>query len=298
MRTKLIAFATAVLCTIAISLGLAGKIYTVNAMEYGRSYQYYVYATGESDTYTLYGEDIVSTVSSRSGTVDDRVPDHENVAVVQLMDVGGSGFIVDDHTIATAAHCVYNHGFISSMRIKIYNENCTAVLKTITPKEVHVPNQYIFDEDGYDSGEYDYALLYVEEDLSQYGVIPLAVPTDNFMSSNSTVTISGFPDNTASNPNAHCQIRYYADGQIQDLRNVSDLVRWFPYMILCNAYGSGGDSGGPIYVTTTCLGKEYKTAIGVFTSIYEPLGRFYGTRVTSDLLKFYYNNDYLGVYDW
>lgn len=307
MKTKLIAFATAVLCTVAISLGLAGKVYTVSAMEYGRTYCCHYYLTNDDETYTLYGEDIISSISTRSGTVDDRVPDKTNSAVVWT--TTGTGFIVDDHIIATAAHCVYDHGFEPIMDIKIYSEDGSKLLTQVSAAEIHVPNAYIHYSNSHEpkenklAREYDYALIYTIQDLSEYGVLPLAVPTDNFMTSNANVNISGYPGATTSNPYADGNTRLHSNGNVMDIREHNiidpDNMLSFERQIMCSTYSSDGNSGGPMYIATRCLGKYYKTAIGIETGgiARTDYRRSYGVRVTSDLLLFYYNNPNIGLYE-
>ena len=225
-------------------------------------------------------------VNQRAGLIDDRVPD-KDTSVVRLST--GTGFIVDDHTIATAAHCVYgvdNKSFIKDLKVNIYDENCTKILKTITPKEAHIPVYYSLKGDE----RYDYALLYVEEDLSKYGEFSLSMPMDSFMTSGATVTVSGFPDKTASDPNAGGHKRYKADGEIMDIRTYKPEI--WDYQIRYSAFMSNGDSGGPVYTTQTFDGETYHTVVGINTSGAENL--YCGTRITTTLLMFYYNNDYIG----
>ena len=234
--------------------------------------------------------------TTRSGLIDDRVPDTD-VSVVRLV-AGGSvatGFIIDKHIIATAAHCVYaNKAFKSNPMVNIYNEDCTKNLKTVYPKEAHIPVKYT----AYENKMYDYALLYVEEDLSEYGMFSLGVPTDAFMTSRASVTVSGFPALIDSLPGADSKHRYKADGQIVDIRNYnSDL---WARQIQYTAFMSGGDSGGPVYTTQTFNGQTYHTVIGINTSGWrdtesdEPSYGYFGTRITSTLLVFYYNNEKIG----
>lgn len=245
-------------------------------------YKAYNFSKNKTFSYTLDENDF--QVNQRAGLIDDRVPD-KDTSVVQLS-IGGTGFIVDDHLIATAAHCVYgvdNKSFIKDLKVNIYDENCTKILKTITPKEVHMPLYYSFKGDK----RYDYALLYVEEDLSKYGEFSLSMPMDSFMTSGATVTVSGFPAETASNPSASCKKRYKADGEIVNIEtNDQD------YRIKYSTATSGGDSGGPVYTTQTFDGETYHTVVGIHST---SDGTFRcGTRITTTLLMFYYNNDYIG----
>lgn len=247
-------------------------------------YKAYNFSQNKVFSYTL--DENGFQVNQRAGLIDDRVPD-KDTSVVRLST--GTGFIVDDHTIATAAHCVYgvdNKSFIKDLKVNIYDENCTKILKTITPKEAHIPVYYSLKGDE----RYDYALLYVEEDLSKYGEFSLSMPMDSFMTSGATVTVSGFPDKTASDPNAGGHKRYKADGEIMDIRTY-DPELW-DYQIKYSTFTSGGDSGGPIYTTQTFDGETYHTVVGIHTSSGGKVR--YGTRITTTLLMFYYNNDHIG----
>ncbi len=148
---------------------------------------------------------------------------------------------------------------------------------------------------------YDYALIYVQEDLSKYGVFDLGVPSDEFMSTEADVTLSGFPAETASNPSAQNQGLYKDTGIVLDIGELADDL--LDYQMITNAYASEGDSGGPIYMTNTVNDIEYRTVIGVFSSVgnmdYDNDGAVehvsYGTRITSSLLRFYCNNEYIGT---
>lgn len=247
-------------------------------------YKAYNFSQNKVFSYTL--DENGFQVNQRAGLIDDRVPD-KDTSVVRLST--GTGFIVDDHTIATAAHCVYgvdNKSFIKDLKVNIYDENCTKILKTITPKEAHIPVYYSLKGDE----RYDYALLYVEEDLSKYGEFSLSMPMDSFMTSAATVTVSGFPDKTASDPNAGGHKRYKADGEIMDIRTYKPEI--WDYQIRYSAFMSNGDSGGPVYTTQTFDGETYHTVVGIHST---SDGTFRcGTRITTTLLMFYYNNDYIG----
>ena len=92
-------------------------------------------------------------------------PDNENTNVVQLvMSDGsrGSGFVISDHLIATAAHCVLNDDmdFVSGITVNIYNSseaipsNCVA---TFSAQSYHVPNLFTT-SDYWNRYNYDYAI--------------------------------------------------------------------------------------------------------------------------------------------
>lgn len=280
--------------------GIASYI-TADAFYENQGYCIYNYQT---EKVTRYGLNVDLPIydgnsgMTRAGLIDDRVPDTE-VSVVQLASVNGTGFIIDNHLIATAAHCVYTQTsdtFVSNMRVDIYNENCTTILKTVYPKEAHIPVKYT----AYGNEMYDYALLYVEEDLSEYGMFSLGIPMDSFMTSGATVTVSGFPGKIDSLSGADAKHRYKADGEIVDIRQYeNDLIAQKPgqppihnHQIQYTAFMSPGDSGGPVYTTQTFNGQTYHTVIGINTS--GAPGMYFGTRVTSTLLVFYYNNEKIG----
>ena len=64
------------------------------------------------------------------------------------------------------------------------------------------------------------------------------------------------------------------------------------YRIKYSTATSGGDSGGPVYTTQTFDGETYHTVVGIHST---SDGTFRcGTRITTTLLMFYYNNDYIG----
>lgn len=117
---------------------------------------------------------------------DNRVPNWDRTGVVKIMtqsSYAGTGFVVNPHIIATAAHCLYNYNNpnsvscnpISGINLFDNNGNCTS---TVTPVECHIPYSYINsiqNNFGQETNEYDYALISVEEDLSNYMCFDLGV---------------------------------------------------------------------------------------------------------------------------
>lgn len=102
--------------------------------------------------------------------MDDRVK-ATDTSVFQIESVEGTGFIIDDHIIATAAHCVYNREtkqVIKDLTIDICGElvaGKSVVLERIKAAEIHVPLDFIVNPELIDSTRfismYDFALIYV-----------------------------------------------------------------------------------------------------------------------------------------
>lgn len=261
------------------------------ADENTRSRTYWRHDYSSSNLSSYYEYDLSLQIADTANLVspayifgeNDMVRDYDT-SVVRLS-VGGTGFIVGNHLIATAGHCVYdidNDKFINNT-ISIVDEN-NEVIDTISSKYVHV-NKNFATASSY-SAYYDYALIYVEEDLSEYGMFYLGAPLDNYITTTSTVTVSGFP---ASYPNGYegesWGIRFKADGNILPSYSNSLVISY-------NADMTFGDSGGPVYFTETRCGQTYNTVIAVNAC---QLDGYYnkGVRITSDLLKFYYGNSYI-----
>lgn len=251
-----------------------------------RSYVKYNCQTGSQSTYTL---NQASTASTLAGDIDDREPDSSNnaQAVVYLYSkngtttyIRGSGFIVSDHVIATCAHCLYdNNSFNTNYQVRIYDTNGTSVIATYNAKELHIPSQYYNNQ----SIDYDYGLIYVDEDLSTYGKISLGLPTNNFKLTSQTVNVSGFPILVNDTLNFS---RYYGVGNI--ISATTD------YRIYYTTYTSGGNSGGPVYIEYTLNGESFRSAIGIHTA--STVNNLYhlGTRITLPVLRFYYSNSNIG----
>lgn len=216
----------------------------------------------------------------------------------------GTGFIINDHVIATAAHCVLDYEderIHSDLSITIFGNNGASMINMYHPTEVHVPFDYIR-SNLYASPndrpicDYDYALIYVSEDLSNYGKINMGLTTDYFNSTSTEIGVSGFPiqiNGSPINPN-----RYYGTGNIIPVGNLSNYNSKFLYS---DVYTSSGDSGGPMYIQYTSNGSTFRSAIGVFSCVddnntpYDPSDDMSkAVRITKPVLKFYTNNPRIG----
>ncbi len=211
----------------------------------------------------------------------------------------GTGFIVSDHVIATAAHIVDSYPeYIDRLYdVQVYiTDNETGQEVVYDVKEVHVPQDYI-DTEGDD---YDYALLTVSEDLSEYGTFSLGLVRDDVLDNRGlTVNITGYPKQIEDeNGNA-----VSAENELYTGRG--SLIRVNDNRIFFTTDATEGDSGGPAYVQTVYqVGSNapvtLNTVIGIFsgTGLMSPDDHYtnkknQATRITEPILQFYRNNPYI-----
>ncbi len=277
-RNKIIAVMAAI---VVFMVSMCTYSAEANATNTSRTYKVYNAQTGaylQQRDYTLGAFDTYPNVNSGNarsliGKYDERLPDWTKSGVCKiLLDGGGfgSGFVVDEHIIATAAHCVKN---LAISEILLFNTNGTISLSA-TPVEYHYPEIY--------STDYcDYALITVEEDLSDYMCFNLGVALDSFSTNNPAVSVTGFSGDL-NNDNDNTHTMYTGTGAIIDLNSAQ---------IFHTADTGGGNSGGPIYITESRGGHVYFTVIAIHTN-----GEHYGVpgnrgaRISTDELQFYYNN--------
>ena len=254
--------------------------YSVPADE-SRTYLKYNCSTGGQSIYTLSRASTSSTSTyalSDNREIDSSANAQAVVKVVTSTGTG-TGFIVSDHVIATAAHCVYNSNtgnFANNVGVKVYNATGTSVVATYQASQLHVPFDFLNDSN------YDYGLIYVEESLSSYGNISLGIATDNFRLTSSEVNISGFPSSVENFLPGYA--RYYGSGEITSSSG--------NYMLYSTAYANSGDSGGPVYIEYTLNGTLYRSAIGIHRGHTDD--ESYGVRITLPVLRFFMDNPRIG----
>jgi len=194
----------------------------------------------------------------------------------------GSGIVVDDHVIATAAHCLYqNNNFMKSVTINFYNEDCTQLEYSTTAKNIHIPANYASSG----SSNYDYGLIYVDDDVSDY-VANVGVMTDYFMGTSQILTSSGF---TLHSP-LNYYTRYYSAGSVNQFNS--------NYRFESCGYAYGGKSGGMTYFESTATPTSThtvnsKSCVGICTHRVNATGYTRGIRLTTTVLRFLYQNSYL-----
>lgn len=249
-----------------------------------RSLTYYVY-DGDSDTqytdrtYTLAAATSTS-VQGRIviGDTDSREVDFSKSGVVKLIygSSFGTGFVVDSHVIATAGHCADNA--IDS--ILLFDSDGNIALSA-TPVERHVP--YDYKNTGYKYS--DYGLITVEEDLTDYIQFNLGIALDQAVMNHQAVSVTGFPgkvQNITVNDSASKHKMYTGSGTLIDSDFPEDCSK---FRLKYDADTTGGNSGGPVYVTTAYGGKTYYTAIAIHTTSGNS-----GVRLNRDVICFYLNN--------
>lgn len=216
--------------------------------------------------------------------------DQENTNVVQLNLGGatGSGFIVAPHVVATAAHCVYSSkgGFGRNITVNIYNKDGEVssdnLVHTSKARYIHIPEQY-FKEPG--NVNYDYALIYVEDDLSDYGIWSMGVSVDDFMDTGKLLTTSGFTD-----INKEKYARYYSDGPVRAYEKCYEEDKNLDYRISAESASYEGKSGGVLYYKSSYDNRIVSSVVGVVTGSRKDNAYTWAVRITPTLLQFYKQN--------
>lgn len=272
-----------------------------------RYYWKHSYVTNNTSSYYLTPSSNMMSISS----IDDEEYEVNNAKIMQpssgientgivYLDGIGTGFIVGNHEIATAAHCVYNrtNGTWYPMSVCTYNQNGTLTGNTLTPKECHLPVNYT--SNGLTA--YDYAVITVEENLSGYFKFNLGV-TYNVNSSNYSsipIYVTGCPT----------MVHYVQNGNDYYTANTNHYLYYDESHIVDPSVGNpqvityydsdtySGHSGSPVYtIAKTKIGNNEEVYRYTVISIHNGgiPGTFgNGSRITKYHLQFYRNNPNLG----
>ena len=249
-----------------------------------RSYRRHDYHSGSLSSYTSYS--LTTSITLNNGVnmtsivePNDMVRDYDT-AIVKLSN-GNSGFIVGDHIIATTADSDYNR---TTSKFKSFTVNIVGsganVLATYSPRYVHIPTSYAY---GSMVAEHNYALVYIEEDLSQYGKLKMGEALDSYGNGNNPIIVSGFPtvypDGYSNAPDG---IRFKALGSTTGAT---------PYYLYYNVDSTDSEFGGPVYAEEGVFInnelEDYKTVIAIHSDSNK------GIRINGNILKFYYTNNHL-----
>lgn len=245
-------------------------------------YRRHNYNNGQLSSYTSYS---LTTTLTPNNAVDmatiyypnDMVRDYDT-SIVRINN-NLTGFIVGDHIIATAAENVYdrNTSKFKTITVDVVGAN-NNVIETLTPHYAHIPTSYAAYSPDY--RPFNYALIYVDEDISSYGKLKMGEALSTY---SGQVVVSGFPDEY---PNGYSgssnQIRFRATG------NVTNINSEYLYY---NADSTNSESGAPVYVEegVNVNGglEEYKTVVAIHSE------SNHGIKVNGNILKFYYTNNHL-----
>lgn len=305
IRTKIMAAATFFVMSAAVILG--GFDMSQAEATGGTDYVKYTYVTGQTQTYNLPEIPTINYNTLAMQAANDLYTDprdnYYDSAVVQVNlhdyvfpdnpEFGsywgyGTGFIIGEHEIMTAAHIIYNKddGFNDFVKIKVPNsDGSTENSIGINVVSAHIPQDYM-DTESYNC---DYAILTVSEDLSQYGCYILGMVTDSIMQKNVPIHSLGYYGSTL-------KISHGTIDTINELKCDFDL------------YTYKGSSGGPFYVESS-FGiqgttneeyqiKTYRTVISIVAGgdkyPTDPNNSNpYGTRIRPVIMQFAYDNEYL-----
>lgn len=258
-------------------------------------------------TYTIPLAESISSANFSSYSSDINTKDTENVACVEVFSNGvwlGSGFIISNDTIATAAHCIYNStsgNFLKDITVKVHttevvNGKSKNVTYTAVAEFLHIPSGYNISAGGNNYNvNYDYGLIRVgdfkDENNKTVNVrnyhVNLGVMTDEFINAEKeSLTSVGY-----TTPTGQEHTRYQSTGKISS----SIPSEEYAYRYHIKAQTIGGKSGGMTYFDSKYTNPENtytidtRSTVGINTSGTGESGRdCYGVRITPNLLRFYY----------
>lgn len=301
IRTKIMATVTFLVMSAAVILG--GYDMQNAEATGGTDYVKYTFATGQTQTYNLPEIPTVNRTNSLAMRVllsddGDPRPDADlDTATVQVRAYTdsehhsgyyGTGFIIGQHEVMTAAHIANNFDKPVTIVIPDTNPLGTNYME-LNVVSAHIPQAFFeLVENSASNDEImneDYAILTVSEDLSAYGCYSLGMGTDSIMQKNVPVHCLGYKSKTLKK----------ADGLVSD---IGDLRYEFDF------YSTGGSSGGPIYVESS-FGvpgtsnqnyqiKTYRTVVSIDVGHkIEDAQSAIGVRIRPEIMQFAYDNDYL-----
>ncbi len=216
---------------------------------------------------------------------------YENTGIV-LLNNGVTGFIVGDHQIATAAHCVYSidTGYFADEIIQTYDRSGALVAgETLTVAEIHIPQSY------YNSpnSDYDYALITVVEDLSDHVQFDIGNCYNMTVAEAGTIPIhvTGRPGRTGDdleNPNTN-NLLYTSFGYVYEGPDTNYMDALYYTVDI-----SAGQSGSPAYTITRerCNNEDTYTYTVLSICIGGSSTRASGPRMSKYHQQFYNNNAY------
>ena len=267
----------------------------------GTTYIKHYYNSNKPDEeYTLEPIEYSTSFAMPRWIGDDDHRPNANPVPSGIVKLGNSGtaFIVGEHEIMTAAHCVYNaseHDFHDNNHISLMISENQPFSNGIALTEIacHIPKQYKSEIDNNNKFSrstypYDYAIITVKEDLSDYGIFNLGMTTQNVVD-HTPIHTYGYSFASAK------PFLKVSDGIISEANDQG-------YLISEDCYITDGTSGGPLVTKCKINGTEYWEAIGIvsakdFYPTFDPsfIQHYIAVynRVDNETLQFLNRNDYL-----
>lgn len=278
---------------------------TMTATNLQKKYRKFNAQTGAKigSDYTLNKVNNIASTSASTYSIisdDNRKVDYNKSGVVKLTyQVGNetkhqTGFIVDTHTILTAASCVFdttNNTPHTNLKYTLYEavEPDDADCTEYNVVSYHVPVDYINDDMGS-----NYALITVDENLNSYRCFDLGVCRDGVISNSNSefLSITGF-SGANSNGAIPSLLNDIVTGKGKFVAN-SDGKKITSNTLNYDVDTVDGTYGAPVYTTDT---NGNMTVIGINNIETNTTGSSgvlnSARRIDSTILHFIYNNDNL-----
>jgi len=284
---KKIAFLTASAVALA-GLG-AIKAYAATSV----IYRVYDYSTGtQTESYTLTQSEHTDTSAYSLVRLDNRET-YNNSGVVRLTVDGKerTGFVVDDHTIATAAENIYDYdtdAHYDDVTVTLYNNSGIETM-TISADEAHYPMNYEVMESAPSRERFNYAFIVVSEDLSDYEHMQLGEVMDD-VAYNTVIPVRIAGVSTKNG----------VEKPYTSIGRFDSVAGRYAYT---TSFTLKDEIGGPVYLTTA-----YRTGSGSYTTVTTTIGILIDNgavnenvtymnpskslKINSSMLQFFYHNDY------
>jgi hypothetical protein len=209
----------------------------------------------------------------------------------------GSGAIVGPHLILTSASNVfdinthkYKVGANCDISVFTFDSNNEPIRTDVVVESFHVPATFVsaLPED-YDP-IYDYALIVVEDDLTDYGMFSLGVPLDAAIVDHLPVTAEGFPRCAPCFSSGFRKYTVASNGFIGlNLSTDPDMETYF----IVSAASYKGSEGSPVFLQSIYGSSTYEPIVTIFVDCDNNSFDDGGVRVIRPILRFVYDNPFL-----
>ena len=215
----------------------------------------------------------------------------------------GSGFIVENNVIATAAHCLYDNGFVRNVTAylhtkEVHNGRLVDVTYKAEAQNVHIPSGYTHNDEykvNFDFGlmQFGQFSFHSRSDDGSYGngidaedyIIDLGVMSDYFADgyTGNSVTVTGYTSGTSGDT------KYSSSGT---LISMADISAEYGFRFHSSAIAPPGKSGGVTYFESSANNNTISnmTAVGINTHRNTINLEAYGIRIDPSIIRFLTQN--------